>query len=437
MVFGAGSVVAAIFVVGGEVATQTWSTAGSLYVVTGDLHVPSGATLTIQAGTVVGFAKSDALHAGRDGSEIELTVDGGLVVDGTEADPVVFRAQSGASPDSWVGLVVGASASQATITGAVFRNAQVAIQSSITGSPLLVQKTIVRDGSNTGIWVYAGSAQIDAVTIVGAGLRIGISIGSGVTSTPVSTTITNSVLTQAAAAISVIADGTVTTTIASSTFADNHLGVEVASAAAGSTIEVVNCIISDGGTYGIQNVAGLPISITYSDVHSNAMGDYVGTSAGAGCIDRDPMFVSSNDWHLQASSPCVGAGTASGAPGHDRDGAARTGPPEMGACQPGGAGSGCSPGAGGDVSTGSIATPGASGQITGQGGASGGSSSGGGGVGAAGASGGGKPTVGATGGGSSSSGCSTAASPPHASFAVMLAAFIILAGLAIRRSPPS
>ena len=33
--------------------------------------------------------------------------------------------------------------------------------------------------------------------------------------------------------------------------------------------------------------------------------------------------------------------------------------------------------------------------------------------------------------------CATTASPPRASFAVMLAAFIILAGLAIRRTPPS
>src|SRR5262249_26245332 len=147
---------------------------------------------TIQAGVVVAFAKSDPLHAGMDGTQVELTVDGALDVAGTADNPVVFRSQSGSPNDSWYGVVIGDGASAASVTGAVFRDGQFGIRSSMTASPLAVSQTVVRDVSNTGIWVYAGTANIDAVTIVGT-FREGIMVGSGITTTPVSATITNGV----------------------------------------------------------------------------------------------------------------------------------------------------------------------------------------------------------------------------------------------------
>jgi hypothetical protein len=54
--------------------------------------------------------------------------------------------------------------------------------------------------------------------------------------------------------------------------------------------------------------------IIYSDIR----GGYSGT----GNIDSDPLFVdsSNNDFHLQASSPCVNTATPDGAPGDDLDG---------------------------------------------------------------------------------------------------------------------
>src|SRR6266581_3908342 len=43
-------------IVGGNIINQTWSPAGNPYVVQGDITVPSGAFLTIQAGTIVQLA---------------------------------------------------------------------------------------------------------------------------------------------------------------------------------------------------------------------------------------------------------------------------------------------------------------------------------------------------------------------------------------------
>jgi len=76
------------------------------------------------------------------------------------------------------------------------------------------------------------------------------------------------------------------------------------------------------------------ITVTYSDVK--------GGWPGEGNIDADPLFVdpSSDNYHLQASSPCIDAGTYSGAPPDDLDGNPRDEFPDMGAYEYQGDGTG-------------------------------------------------------------------------------------------------
>ena len=67
---------------GGTLAgNTTWNPAGSPYLLTGDVTVPLGSVLTIDAGTEVRFTVlSDDLSSGEDNNRIELRVEGRLEV---------------------------------------------------------------------------------------------------------------------------------------------------------------------------------------------------------------------------------------------------------------------------------------------------------------------------------------------------------------------
>src|SRR5262245_55291567 len=67
----------------GSLTSQTWNAAGSPYILTGDVLVPSGQTLQIDPGTVVQFAATDAASTGIDATKVELKVQGSLIVAGT------------------------------------------------------------------------------------------------------------------------------------------------------------------------------------------------------------------------------------------------------------------------------------------------------------------------------------------------------------------
>src|SRR5262245_27449859 len=76
------------FVPGGNLINQTWTPAGSPYIVQGDVLVPFGSTLTIQPGTTVLAASSDTAAAGIDHSRVEITINGTLSCVGTAAAPI-------------------------------------------------------------------------------------------------------------------------------------------------------------------------------------------------------------------------------------------------------------------------------------------------------------------------------------------------------------
>jgi hypothetical protein len=142
---GAALVTVAHEVSGSIAANTTWTAAQSPYTVTGDVTVPAGKTLTLQAGVVVKFQHNTGLN-----------VAGTLACQGTTGSKVVLTAFSddsyggdsdgdgGANPPSkgyWTGVTFAANSDGSVLTDTLVRYAQTGIDASnasftLTGSTI-------------------------------------------------------------------------------------------------------------------------------------------------------------------------------------------------------------------------------------------------------------------------------------------------------------
>jgi hypothetical protein len=110
---------------------------------------------------------------------------------------------------------------------------------------------------------------------------------------------------------------------------DHHGGAGIWGIGVSSSLTIRNNIITENtGGHGIYIFSGQP-DIDFNDVWNNSGGDYGGGSGsivpGPHDISADPQFVGSGDhpYGLQSGSPCIDAGTGTGAPDHDRAGRLR------------------------------------------------------------------------------------------------------------------
>src|SRR5689334_14007558 len=74
-------VYADVAIAGGSIADSNWSPSNGVYVVSGNLVVPQGTTLSIEPGTIVKFTSGGS-----------LSVQGSLVAHGTEAEKIYFTS---------------------------------------------------------------------------------------------------------------------------------------------------------------------------------------------------------------------------------------------------------------------------------------------------------------------------------------------------------
>jgi len=95
------------------ISTDMRLTAGVTYQAAGTVTVKSGATLTIDPGAVLQFA-----------ADMNLIIEGGLLVAGTQLNPVVFTSQlDSPSAGDWAGISIEASASNVLIDNAIIQYA--------------------------------------------------------------------------------------------------------------------------------------------------------------------------------------------------------------------------------------------------------------------------------------------------------------------------
>ena len=163
------------------IETDTILVAGESYAVLGDLHVPVGVTLTVEAGAMLPMGDGSnstydlivdgslVLEAGSrlefGGTNQRLKINGSLLVNGTELNPVVLTSGRGSpSKDDWYGIEVTSSATSVSINYAVIEYAQRGVYfNNVTGT---VSHSLIRENTY-GVYVYGNSdPQITANIII-------------------------------------------------------------------------------------------------------------------------------------------------------------------------------------------------------------------------------------------------------------------------------
>jgi len=345
----------------------TWDAAGSPYRIEGDITVPAGSTLTIEAGAEVSFQ-----------NWYSLTVNGTLLANGTTASPILFTATT--SP-GWLGirfvnapygsLLDHVIVEKGRATGASPLDSGGGIY--IDGSNPTISNSIIRDNfaKNSGGGIYLNNSN---ATLVGNSIinnqagQGGTSNGGGLAVWYSNPAITDNIISGNSVNIS----GSYTTpsgyggglflrssdaVLTGNLISDNHVKAALNSNARGgglylyygSPVFINNTIAGNSlenqstGYYSIKEGGGIytlhsnptfvntilwndapqelfandygvnsTYTIAYSDIQGGQAGIVTNNSViinwEAGNINSDPLFTA--DFTLQENSPTVDAGTA-------------------------------------------------------------------------------------------------------------------------------
>jgi uncharacterized repeat protein (TIGR01451 family) len=296
----------------------TWTAAEGPFQLDCSVYVVKGATLTIEAGTVVQFSQSD--------DTISIFVEGTLRVEGTEQAPVYFKPVSGTTPGSW-GSVLFSYGSSGLLDHTILEYGGKYIQYlphgilNIYSSNVQVSNSVVKGSGDIGIKIMDSSPLISATQILS---NHGTN-GGGLLIYNGSPTIQNSIIagnstTNGGGLFLGSGEPLIMNNIFYDNSADNGGGLYISgdSPIIRSNIIVSNTANSGGGIY---NEIGAP-QVDYNDVRNNAGGDYQGLTPGGHDISTDPLLVdlANGDFHLTPGSACIDAGDPANHPAADFEG---------------------------------------------------------------------------------------------------------------------
>jgi hypothetical protein len=148
---------------GGVVDNEVWTAAGSPYVVYGDVQIPAGSMLKMEAGTQVQMAppgQPSSLGAG-------FLISGAIVIDGSPTNPVVIGpAVENQREIKWSGLSFQTGAIGSRIQYARLIEPNIGLEfGTVADGNMFLRIEIVRP--NTGVSLFDGTLTMDGVIIDG------------------------------------------------------------------------------------------------------------------------------------------------------------------------------------------------------------------------------------------------------------------------------
>lgn len=314
----------------------TWSPANNPYVVIDNATVPSGQTLTVEPGTEVII-----------GSNLDLTVNGLITAKGTPTDRIIFRGPNASTPYGYIQLNF-ASAETNEFTYCNFQTANTAVSMSVAGGLRVMDVKIVNCvfsncfsraiyGQAHGVnpscnhqpatlnpvienCVFLSSSNGCVFYTSGEYYGCGGGPGYGYVNPDI---IANIFQNLSGTALSMNAGsyaGGGTPIFINNTIANSTNGVV--------TVDPYDALIEDNvfvqNGNAVTRSGSLSSEVGYNCFHQNGQ-NFVGyppsygqivfnNRNGTPCdvaynILQDPLFVSTNDFHLAATSPCIDAGT--------------------------------------------------------------------------------------------------------------------------------
>ena len=295
---------------GGVVINETWTSAGSPYIIQGDVTVPAGSFLHIQDGVQVRFQSGDLQGSGLDTGRIELTVDGEITVEGSAMGTTQLMADSGSGTCTWYGLIVNAGAVKAEFDHMWLQHACQGLRVHAPNNVTKIQRSEFSHTSVIAMQLYQGASLFDRV-LVRNNSNDGVIITGG------TTTVTNSIF-RDNTDIGVIVNGNANVDLEHVLAYNNDDGVRTSTS---GQVSFTNSIATDN-YYGINRISGGSVSATYSNVWGNTL-DFVGSITKNNNQFANPQFVNPpSDLRLQSSSVCIDTGTDLMV-GHDYDNSLR------------------------------------------------------------------------------------------------------------------